>query len=166
MAVATRTSPSPTTPRSPNHERRVSPRAESRLAPKTAAEASEQIAHLTDLLNKHWSALDPAQTLDRIAALMGQRRALMAIERFPSDQLTAMICQRLAHRTEQAQHTPEQIVEGIPPWARQGALEYAHIQIDRERDVERRIQALILKPLESEQSKRDAVCDLLTQRLP
>lgn len=62
--------------------------------------------------------------------------------------------------------SPEQIVQGIPSWARQGALEYARIQIDRERDVERRIQDLILKPLESEQSKREAVCDLLTERLP
>ncbi len=62
--------------------------------------------------------------------------------------------------------TPEQIVEGIPPWARRGALEYARVQMDREHDLERRIQALILKPLEDEQSKRGAVCDLLTERLP
>ena len=62
--------------------------------------------------------------------------------------------------------SPEQIVEGIPVWARRGALEYARVQMDREHDLERRIQALILKPLEDEQSKRGAVCDLLTERLP
>lgn len=62
--------------------------------------------------------------------------------------------------------TPEQIVEGIPLWARRGALEYARVQMDREHDLERRIQALILRPLEDEQSKRGAVCDLLTEKLP
>lgn len=76
-------------------------------APKTAAEASEQISHLTDLLSKHWESLDPAETLDRIATLMGQRRALLVVERYPADHpaLKAVANERIAHRIEQSQTT-------------------------------------------------------------
>lgn len=79
--------------------------AEPRPAPKNSVEAAERLDHLTDMLSKHWSSLDPAQTLDQIATLMGQRRALLAIERFSHDALKAVCCERIAKRVEQARGT-------------------------------------------------------------
>jgi hypothetical protein len=77
------------------------------LAPQTAAEAAERINHLTGLLNTHWESLDPAETLDRIATLMGQHRALLVVERYPADHpaLKAVANERIAHRIEQSYQT-------------------------------------------------------------
>lgn len=82
---------------------------EPRPAPKTVAEADKRLDTLTDMLSKHWASLDPAETLDRIATLLGQRRALLKIERleveaFPAARAAAVpnLLEGIAHRIAQS----------------------------------------------------------------
>ena len=72
--------------------------------PKSEAEASQRIDALTDTLSKSWRSAQP-EHLDKVAELMGQREALVAIEAIPLERLPAALLARIASRTEQARDT-------------------------------------------------------------
>lgn len=72
--------------------------------PTTVQDASERINLLTQTLAKQWQVMGPDR-LDQIAEMMGQREALLAIEKIPPERLTAALLARIASRTEQAKDT-------------------------------------------------------------
>ena len=72
--------------------------------PTTVHDASERINLLTQTLAKQWQVMGPDR-LDQIAAMMGQREALLAIEKIPPERLTAALLARIASRTEEARDT-------------------------------------------------------------
>jgi hypothetical protein len=72
--------------------------------PASSAEADERIDALADLLGTSWRVMRP-ERLDQIAVAMGQREALLAIEKIPPERKTAALLARIASRTEEARDT-------------------------------------------------------------
>ena len=67
--------------------------------PATVCDASERINLLTQTLAEQWRVMNPDR-LNQIAEMMGQREALLAIEKIPPERLTVALLARIASRTE------------------------------------------------------------------
>jgi hypothetical protein len=78
--------------------------AASLLVPASCAEADERLDTLTAMLGTSWRVTRP-ERLDQIAEVMGQREALLAIEKIPPERQTAALLARIASRTEEARDT-------------------------------------------------------------
>lgn len=75
-----------------------------RTVVKTAAESDEHIDALTNMLCESWRVTNP-EYLDQIAEVMGQREALLTIEKIPPERRTAALLARIASRIEDARDT-------------------------------------------------------------
>lgn len=70
----------------------------------SVAEVDLCLDTLTAMMGNSWRVMGPDR-LDQIAEMMGQREALLAIEKIPPERLTAALLARIASRTEEARDT-------------------------------------------------------------